>query len=78
MLQLSGQGSVEEQMKAAVPQWRQVMCTTSGRSAGHPTCLIISPAALGAIAMINSFPTFNKVRVCHTGVNTDRELCSVH
>ncbi|KAL3159894.1 hypothetical protein ABBQ38_010290 [Trebouxia sp. C0009 RCD-2024] len=60
VLQLSGQGSVEEQMQAAVPQWQQVLCSTAGRPAGHPTCLIISPAALGAIAMIKSFPTFNK------------------
>ena len=67
ILQLSGHGSVEEQMKAAVPEWQQMLCSTSGRPAGHPTCLIISPAALGAIAMIKSFSTFNKVCHCCTG-----------
>lgn len=77
VLQLSGQGSVEEQMQAAVPQWQQVLCSTAGRPAGHPTCLIISPAALGAIAMIKSFPTFNKVCVCHTSIHTQEESCAV-
>lgn len=67
ILQLSGHGSVEEQMKAAVPEWQQMLCSTSGRPAGHPSCLIISPAALGAIAMIRSFPTFNQVCACCTG-----------
>ena len=64
ILQLSSHGSVEEQMKAAVPDWQQMLCSSSGQPAGHPTCLIISPAALGAIAMIKSFPTFNQVCVC--------------
>lgn len=67
ILQLSGHGSVEEQMKAAVPEWQQMLCSTSGRPAGHPSCLIISPAALGAIAMIRSFPTFNQVCACCEG-----------
>ena len=51
-------------MKAAVPEWQQMLCSCSDRPPGHPTCLIISPAALGAIAMIKSFPAFNQVCFC--------------
>ncbi len=61
IVQLSGHGSLEEQVQAAVPDWQQAFCSTSGRSNGLPSCLLISPAALGAIAMIKSFPAFNKV-----------------
>ena len=68
ILQLSGHGSVEQQMKAAVPEWQQILCSTAGRPAGHPTCLIISPAALGAIAMIKSFSAFNQVCPCCMGL----------
>ncbi len=64
IVQLSGHGSLEEQVQAAVPDWQQAFCSTSGRSNGLPSCLLISPAALGAIAMIKSFPAFNKVRSC--------------
>ncbi|KAL0020487.1 hypothetical protein WJX77_009650 [Trebouxia sp. C0004] len=60
IVQLSGHGSLEEQVQAAVPDWQQAFCSTSGRSNGLPSCLLISPAALGAIAMIKSFPAFNK------------------
>ncbi|KAA6425256.1 MAG: hypothetical protein FRX49_04751, partial [Trebouxia sp. A1-2] len=60
VVQLSGHGSLEEQVQAAVPDWQQAFCSTSGRSNGLPSCLLISPAALGAIAMIKSFPAFNK------------------
>jgi len=63
IVQLSGHGSLEEQVQAAVPDWQQAFCSTSGCSPGHPTCLLISPAALGTIAMIKSFPTFNQVRI---------------
>ena len=61
ILQLSGHGSVEEQIQAALPDWQQVLCSAAGRAPGHPTCLVISPAALGSLAMIRSFPTCNKV-----------------
>ena len=63
MVQLSGHGSVEEQLKAAIPDWQRVLCDSFGRSAGQPSCLLVSAAALGAIAMIKSLPTFNKVRI---------------
>ena len=73
IVQLSGHGSLEEQLQAAVPDWQQAFCSTFGRSNGHPSCLLISPAALGAIAMIKSFPAFNKVTSC----DLDRFWCSV-
>ena len=72
VVQLSGHGSLEEQVQAAVPDWQQAFCSTSGRSNGLPSCLLISPAALGAIAMIKSFPAFNKVLPC----GLDKFLCN--
>lgn len=75
ILQLSGHGSLEEQVQAAMPDWQQAFCNTAGCAPGHPKCLLISPAALGAIAMIKSFPTFNQVIIQHS-VHTAVQIVS--
>lgn len=64
IVKLSGHAPLEEQLKAAVPDWQQAFCNSCGQLPGQPTCLLISPAALAAIAMIKSLPAFNKVATC--------------
>ena len=61
MLQLSGQGSLEGQLKAALPDWQQALANLNQQSLAQPQCLIVSGAALGAIDLMRKLPSFNQV-----------------
>ncbi len=52
--------SLEQDLKTLEPNWRQELCSTTGRSAGELAALIISPAALGCTSVIQACPDFNR------------------
>jgi protein CMS1 len=57
---LSGRGSLEEQLKVAEPAWWDVFGSVAGRRNGAPSCLLVSPSAMGAVHLIKSCGTFNR------------------
>lgn len=59
MVRLSGEGSLEDQLKAAVPDWQQTLC--GSHQQGHARCLIVSAGAVSALDMMKQLPNFNEV-----------------
>jgi hypothetical protein len=61
LLRLGGDGGLEAQLQAAVPDWQREFCGTE-RPLGSPSLLLVSPAAARANALIKSLQAFNSVR----------------
>lgn len=53
-------GSLEQGLKTLEPNWRQELCSTTGRSPGELSALIICPAALGCTSVIQACPDLNR------------------
>ena len=57
---LPGGKSLEEGLAAVEPKWEAELCSESGRQPGAPSALFVSPAAMGAIQMIQACPGINR------------------